>query len=535
MEDKNTQKILRQLEREISKEDGYFILHFGETRKFPKSFESVSVSNYALLREMYCQLYEKSLNAYVKNYFKNVDRSVLQLAKYYDKVIEFLFGNNDHLGVYPIALKNYMEKYGESVNISEFIPSVEYLFVRGFRIREIQGKIYLLNPALKPEFELERAPASSHIEPYDYMASLTKLLNVNINKPLTDIEKIASLSLEVPSEEEKKTFNVPFDHHDSLVKLYDISELDDFTLQQSKLSKEHATSIFAGSKFYAINTSFVGQEKRNYFWMLTDYAEYKMMHDLYEQEGFRFIHNVPAKYIIDPDGYLVSRMLIVPKGKPVDDLNYYPTDMHQSYPWIAQMSDENSQALKQELATFILLQFSLGNNEIDETTFQVDVDTRQITNYHHSGRSFVNKYSYPSVPNALIKLKINEDMSKMLETSEFRRIIMDIKRTNTITRDHLPFFGFENDFSISPTENFVQKSDKISVIDIPANVFGDEFGVFSRIGVEIYKNKLSIYDNWFANHLKTAGIPEYSEPFLVLCNRFALFAVLSADAKEKLA
>lgn len=519
------------MQREIKKEDGYFILNFGRKRKFPGAFQAIGVSNYALLRELYQLVYEKSMNSYVKLHFAKVDRSVVQLVKYYETIIEFLFGNDKHMGVYPIALKNYVENFGSNVDITELIPSVENLFIEGYRIKELNGKFYLVDASLKSQVELPSTNAASHIRNYDYMSSLTGLLNVDITQSLDDESKVAVLSFELAAEGEKKAFNVPRDYHNSLMGLNELVELDQFTLEQSKLTNTHASCVLRGKNYFGINISFIGQEARNYFWLLTDYAEHRIVHDLQEKHGFTFIQNLPTKYVVDHDGFLVSKVILLSRGMLLDSINYFPTPMYQAYQWLDLMSNTNSRQLRKELATFALLQLALGNNEVDESTFQVDADSRRITNYHHSGSSYVRRFNYKSVPNSMVKVEIDQDMSMMLELTEFGRMLEDIRRTNKLPQEHRKYFGVDQGLTIANEANVIKVSDSINISAIPGNIFNEESGVLSDIGRKIYRREVGLYNNWFTDHLKTSGVPEFSEPFLVLANRFALLATLAAQAK----
>lgn len=527
-------KLLKKLKKEIKKEDGYFILNFGKKRKFPTVFADISPTNYSLLHTLYADLYETSLNAYLKKYFYNIDRSILQIVEYYESVIEFMFGNDEHRGVYPEALKMYIKQFGEEVDIEEFLPSVEHLFVSGYRIKNINNDYFFVNPNLQIEFELEKINSENQVVSYDYLPALMELLKISTTEKLSDIKKIASLSFELSADGERKVFNIPTNKSSATITLNEVLQLDDFVLQNAKLTENHASCLLSGKYYNAVNTSFVGQKVRNYFWLLSDYAEYNILHDLYETYGFRFINNITTKYVIDHDGYLVSKLVLTAKGMASDELNYYPTAMRHAFTFIDQMSYENRNSFLQELSTYTLLQFCLGNNEIDETTFQVDLDTRKITNFHHSGRSLQNKYAYESVPNNMVKLNIDLSMDLMLEYSQLLNIFATIRKNNVIDSSNDTFFGFDKKFAIGYTKDIIKHSDRLNVYDIPANVFAMEFGVMSDIGIELYNGKQGIYDNWFAQQIKTSGIPEYSEQYLILCNRFALFSLLSADAKGKL-
>lgn len=534
MDDKQVSKLFTKLKKEMKKEDGSFVLQLGKKRKFPTPFSEVSESNYLILRELYKQALEASLNGYTKNHFHAAERSIIQIVKYFDLVVEFVFGSEEHMGVYPIVLRTYKEKFQKDSDISELLPAVEALFVQGYRVQDLHGEYYLLTPSLGIEKKLEKQKAKAHVRHYDYMGALRRLVKISPSAELTEDEKVALLSFELAADAEKAIFSAPFNFNNTLHTLTDLQVEDEFDLYTTKISETHATSIFRGEKLYGINTSFIGKSKRNYFWIVADYTEHRLIEDLNTKFGFGFIKNLPTKYIVDHEGYLVSKMTTSSSDLVLNLMNYYPANLRTALTFAKTMSNETKEQVRGELSTYVLLQMALGNDVLDENSFQIDEDMRILFNYHHSGRSLMAGYAYPSLPNNVLKLTIDTSMTLALEYSEIRRVLEDFIRDSALPKSQYKFFGSKNGISFKNEALLEDSADKLEINNLPTEIFELESGVLTEIGVKIYKKEEGLYDNWFANHLKTSGMPEYSEPFYIMCNRFALLALASAHINGKL-
>lgn len=525
----NLKKLLDRVQRETRRSDASFILQFGTKRTFPKAFFDVDITNYPLLKEMYKITYEASLNSYMKAHFPALkDRSVVNFVRLFDSILEFIFGNDEHRGVYPIVLRNILNKYSTDADVSDVIPAVEHMFTEGYRVKNLDGTYYLVNPNLAPEIEVEKQYAKVDVESYNYISNVRELLGItNINN-ISDIQKIALTSFEVPSEEEKKIFDIPYNYNNSLVKLSELCEEHDYKLVNAKMSDTHSSAYLISDDYQSINLSFIGSQSRNYFWILTDYAEYRMVGDLTDKKGFIFIKNLPAAYVVDQDSYIVSKFFSVSSSPVFSMFNYVPTQLSIAYSWMDSLSTESRIQLLRELSTYTLLQLALGNDVIDESTFRVNESTRSVYNFHHSKDSLINTYSYQSLPNNMVTVTLSKNMNMMLEYEELRRIANDVDRSKQLPPESSKFFGVRSGFNIKEDMELVADMEKISCASIPEKIFKLEESIFLEWGRKILSREAGIYDNWFADHLKTSGIPEYSELYLILCNRFALFALITA-------
>lgn len=528
------EKVFSTLEKEMRTDDGTFVLQLGKKRNFSSVFTNVSNSNYILLKELYKKALEYSLNGYVKNHFTRVDRSIIQVVKYFDNVVAFVFGDENHKGVYPLMLSSYYEKFQQAPSVLELIPAAESLFVQGYSIRDVNGEYYLLNPSLGLETMLERQEGKSSIRSYDYMVALKQLLRVKEGESINDTKKMALTSFEVIAEAEREVFSVASDYNNSLMTLTDINSIGSFGLHAAKVSDRHSSCVLVSGNKYLINVSHIGKKFRNYFWLVADYAEHRMLDDLTADWGFVFIKNPPVKYVIDHQGYLVSKMLLTSSDIVFSNFNMYPSSLASAMEMESELSSDTRKYIESELSTYLLLQMSLGSDVLDKNSFLIDRELRVIYNNHHSDTSTINKYSYPSTPNNTIKLDIDRSMSAYMEYRELRMALEDFYRDKRLPLSYNKFFGIQEGISMTRGGTLIENADNCSIAKIPADIFTKEKGVFSDIGEQIYHKQVSIYDNWFAEHLKSSGLPEYTQPFLILCNRFALFALMSAQENGRI-
>lgn len=522
-----TKQFNQRLEKDLRREEGGFVLHFGTTRRAPSVFNEVAPDNTPLLRYFYSRTYEHSLNQYLKNNFHLIDRSALDFLRLYDTAVEFLFGNDLHRGVYPIVLTNFIERFGVVDDVIKVISAAEALYLKGYRVERMQGEYYLVDAAYDVVAQLERTPGAPKIVSYDYLEEVKRLMKIAGKSDLTPIERAALTSFEIPSTAEKEQFSVPTGDATYLVRLDELPEIDSYRVVGAKMQEGHSVAVFRGAQSVAFNLSFIGNQYRNYYWLVTDLAETRMLDDLARSHGFLYVKNLTSKYIIDADGYLVSKFLPVYNDILFDVTQVYPLGMTSAARWLDDLPSEGKKQLSREMSTYILLELALGNDSLDQTSFKVEPNTRTIYNSYCSFQGVLSSLRYLRGVNNEVTLDVSKHMTNALDMPQLTAIVKRVRKDGSLPSTQATSFGFGRDLRIIDNLSVVEGSDRVSLSGLHSGIFLNEAGNFYASGEKLVSHEEEIYTNWFTRHLVNAGMPEFCDAYITLANRYALFSLLT--------
>lgn len=510
--------LYRLLEKDLMRDKGEFVTEFAKKRKFSSAFSSISSDNQNLLKDFYKKAYETSLQAYIDSRHGS-PINIMNVVNAYNAIVEFIFGNEKHYGAYS-ALSDYYKKQKQPiVDAVELIIACESMYNLNYKVRSTEDGYYLFDPSLNPINKVAE-PSETDTKKYNYMDVLQRLLKDNIKNT-----KVA-LSFEIASESEKTNFPVPSNHKNLLITLEDLVKEDSYSLQLNKSNDLHTATYFNGNVFSFSNVSFIGETQRNYHYLPWSYANQRIIRDLSDKYGFSFITSPPTKFLVDPDGYLISKVSYVNNEIAQTTFACTPENMSNIMMWRNQLSIQGKVTLTKELSTYLLTQLAFGYEKIDTGFFFLDEDTREIVHFVENEPDFVKRHAYASAPNNLVKVVLDDPSSFIVDVRTIKLIAENIAKTNNFSdATKLPLFGFDK-FSLS-NKPLLETLDEVALDVLPKQIFMYEHGVFTSAGKEIINGKNILYNDWFSEHIKKSGLSMNCSLTIQILNRFSLFSVLA--------
>jgi hypothetical protein len=511
--------LYKSLQKDLTKDKGDFITNFAQKRDFPSAFSKISSDNQVLIKDFYQKSYEFSLQAYLDSRGSAYGFNVMNVINTYNSIVEFIFGNDKHYGAYSAVLDMYKKKKQPYTDAVEVITSCESLYNLNYKVKSTEDGFYLFDPSLNPINKISE-PAEQKTESYNYLDSLQKLLKTAIQN------KTAVTSFEVPADSEKANFPVPDNHKSLLVTLPDILKEDSYSFERAKANDLHVASQFNGNTFSFSNVSFIGSMQRNYHYMGWSYANHRIIKDLSDKYGFVFITTPPTKFLVDSDGYLVSKVSYINNEIAQTTFACTPENMSNIMMWRNQLSIQGQITLTKELSTYLLVQLGFGYNSIDTNFFFLDEDTREIVHFVENEPDFVKRQAYPSAPNNLINIQVNDAAQFVMDARTIKLIAENIVKTNNFSDTaKYSLFGFDEFHLVQ--DSMIQNLDKISMAFLPKQLFMYEHGVFTSAGKDILNGKNIMYNDWFSEHIKKSGMSVNSSLTIQILNRLSLFSAIA--------
>lgn len=507
------------LQKDLAKDDGKFVTSFAQKRDFPSSFTAVSSDNQVLIKDFYKRTYETSLQMYLDSRGNVAGFNLMSVVNTYNAILEFIFGNDKHYGAYSAVNDLYKKSKQPITDAVELILACESLYNLNYKIKSTEDGYYLFDPALNPVAKVSE-PLENVSEGYNYLDSLQRFLRSNIQK--RDLVN----AFEIPADSEKANFPVPENHKDLLTTLPELLKEDEYNVEITKSNDLHYAAYFSGKTFSFSNVSFIGTSQRNYHYLGWNYANQRIIKDLSDKYGFSFITTPPTKFLADHDGYLVSKISYVGNEIAQTTFACTPENMSNIMMWRNNLSIQGQITLTKELATYILVQLGFGYNKVDTGFFFLDEDTREIVHFVENEPDFLKRHAYPSSPNNMLNLQLNDAAQFVLDSRTIKLIAENVLKTNNFSDSaKLPLFGFD-EFHIVP-DSMIKNIDKISMGFLPRQLFMYEYGVFTSAGRELLNGKDIMYNDWFSEHVKKSGLSVNSSLTIQLLNRLSLFSAIS--------
>lgn len=511
--------LYKQLQKDLTKDKGEFVTNFAKKRDFPSPFSSISSDNQLLIKDFYKRTYETSLQMYLDARGSTAGFNVMSVVNTYNQILEFIFGNDTHYGAYSAVSDMYKKNKQPLTDSVELILSCESLYNLNYKIKNTEDGYYLFDPSLNPIAKVSEA-VQAPSESYNYLDSLQRFLKQNVHN------KNVVTSFEIPADAEKANFPVPENHKELLVTLPDLIKEDSYNLELTKSNDLHFASYFNGNTFSFSNVSFIGNTQRNYHYLGWSYANQRIVKDLSDKYGFSFITTPPTKFLADHDGYLVSKISYVNNEIAQTTFACTPENMSNIMMWKNQLSIQGQVTITKELATYLLVQFGFGYNHIDTGFFFLDEDTREIVHFVENEPDFLKRHAYPSAPNNMVNLQVNDAAQFVLDTRSIKLIAENIVKTNNFSdTTKYPLFGID-EFHLVP-DTIMKNLDKISMGFLPKQLFQYEYGVFTSAGKEILNGKNILYNDWFSEHIKKSGMSMNSSLTVQTMNRLSLFSAIA--------
>lgn len=512
-------ELYKSLQKDLQKDKGEFISNFAQKRTFPSAFSKISTDNQSLIQDFYKKSYEFSLQAYLDTKSSTAGFNVMNVINTYNAITEFIFGNDKHHGAYSAVLDMYKKKKQPISDSVEVITSCESLYNLNYKIKSTEDGYYLFDPSLNPVNKIAE-PVEQKTESYNYLDSLQKLLKVALQN------KTAVNSFEISADSEKANFPLPENHKSLLTTIPDLLKEDNYSFELAKNSDLHFSSYFNGTTFSFSNVSFIGALQRNYHYMGWSYANQKIIKDLSDKYGFVFITTPPTKFLVDNDGYLVSKLSYVNNEVAQTTFACTPENLSNIMMWRNQLSIQGQVTLTKELSTYLLVQLGFGYNNVDTGFFFLDEDTREIVHFVENEPDFVKRHAYPNTPNNLLNIQINDAAQFIIDSRTIKLIAENIVRTNNFSdTTKYSLFGFDEFHLVQ--ESMIQNLDKISIGFLPKQLFMYEHGVFTSAGKEILNGKNILYNDWFSEHIKKSGMSVNSSLTVQILNRLSLFSAIA--------
>lgn len=511
--------LYKSLQKDLAKDKGEFITNFAKKRDFPSAFSKVSSDNQVLLKDFYKKTYEFSLQAYLDTRNNTSGFNIMNVVNTYNDIVEFIFGSEQHYGAYSAILDMYKKKKQPISDSVEVITSCESLYNLNYKIKSTEDGYYLFDPSLNPINKVSE-PAEDKTENYNYLDSLQRLLKNSIKN------RDAVVSFEIAADSEKANFPKPDNHKGLLTTLPELLKEDNYNFEISKNTDLHVASYFNGDTFSFSNVSFIGSMQRNYHYMGWSYANQRIMKDLSDKYGFSFITTPPTKFLVDNDGYFVSKISYINNEIAQTTFACTPENLSNIMMWRNQLSIQGQINLTKELATYLLIQFGFGYNEVNPGFFFLDEDTREIVHFVENEPDFLKRQAYPSAPNNLIDIQVNDAAQFILDTRTIKLIAENVVKTNNFS-DTTKYSLFAFDEFHLVNDSLIQNLDKVSMSFLPKQLFMYEHGVFMSAGKDILDGKNILYNDWFSEHIKKSGMSTNSSLTVQILNRLSLFSVIS--------
>lgn len=507
-------------------ENGYeFLTKLGQRRNFPKEFYVQTDHEY--LSQIHKTLLRASLDNYVYEYKLPKEVKITSILDYLDKLHEFIFGNKEHLGVFPVLLKNSLDKsagnYSE-FSIVEVIVACENMFLSNYKIKKINGVYNLFNDKLEflavlDNYKKDTVESENYVqEAHDFIESL------NLTK--NEILQLAYV-LEVPSKEEIKFFQKPLNYQ-NLIKPFSYLQEENYnSFITGKRTGNFTTAILKNYNSYAVLVSPFGKVSRNYNWLTLSLAEQKIFSDMERKYGFWFVKTNPTVFIADNNGYLVNKVTFAFNDLALESLNYPPATIEDILKWLEYMGDTAANVLLRELSTLVLLKIAFGALEPSEFNIKINSYTREITSLDVMS-TFINDFSYKNageIPDEALNLSSDYSLKPYQVVNAAKKLLQGQKFSDYESK----VFDFKDALVIvdEPISSNTATSTNLSL-----KFFQNEYGVFYGIGKDIVQ-KNQIYKDDISSHIKTSGIPEFSKLALSVMNKISLFAALTYLIQEK--
>lgn len=514
---------LTTLKTEMEEDSGNFVSNIGNKRPFPEIFSKPY--NQTNLKIFYEEAYNISLNNFVMKYsntenFKKTNLSDLFKAK--EALISFIFGNNEHLGAYSAVSSFYAQQF-KNLDVPEIIIACEKMFLDNYKIKLVNGIYTLFSNKFEIIATLGSIQTSQQVFSSNYIDSVKEIVEpVKYDNLLL---KNSAQSFEIPASTEKSLFSMPENFEDFLIPINYV-EKEKFVPVSAKQTDNFTSSIFKNNYSYAINVSFIGNEYRNYFWLALNYVEQKILAEFSKEYGFLFIKQLPVKFIVDEEGYLVSKFTILGNDLSLNSINYPSINLQNLSEWLEQLTPTGANVLQQELATLILLKLAFGVQNVNEFNIRSNDDVREIYILDCYNK-LVENFRYKNIDNNEAHISLTSTI-KNATLKDIINAVKDIKEVHILNRAelfNLPEFRIVNEGTIFDIKDN---------INVPISIFKLEYGVFYNVGKQLIEKDVELFQDELSLHVKNSGLPENSDEVKIILNRLALFSLITYMIKENI-